>query len=224
MAHDVYLEGALFPGVPAILLPDGNNVLNRFTDVSDTTAIASDVASGKYFYDANGARTSGTNSGGGGGSSRVVSGTFTGTNAQKGTAVEIALPYTGSGYPVALMIFPSEGAYNSSGTLYNLVQRYGIVYFAAMKSEMNTTPTYTGNNSNNYATITARYKSSSSSATTQQSTNNNTASTYYTTNATSAAASVARIKSPTAMTVFIADASYGFVAGIEYTYVVYYSS
>lgn len=36
-------------------------------DISDTTAVASDVAQGKYFYTANGTKTAGTNSGGGGG-------------------------------------------------------------------------------------------------------------------------------------------------------------
>ena len=36
-------------------------------DISDTTAVASDVAQGKYFYTANGTKTAGTSSGGGGG-------------------------------------------------------------------------------------------------------------------------------------------------------------
>ena len=38
-------------------------------DISDTTAVASDVAQGKYFYTADGTKTEGTSTGGGGGSS-----------------------------------------------------------------------------------------------------------------------------------------------------------
>lgn len=66
MAQNVKIAGALFQAVPSISVPDQNDVYHPFTDVSDTTAGASDVATGKYFYTASGVRTEGTSSGGGG--------------------------------------------------------------------------------------------------------------------------------------------------------------
>ena len=65
MAQNITLWGASYPNVPACLLPKTGGGTAKFTDVSDTTASASDVASGKYFYDAGGTRTQGTASGGG---------------------------------------------------------------------------------------------------------------------------------------------------------------
>lgn len=69
MAQQVVIAGAMFNDVPAISVPDSNNVYHSFTDVSDTTAAAADVASGKYLYTSAGVRTEGTSSGGGGGDS-----------------------------------------------------------------------------------------------------------------------------------------------------------
>lgn len=65
MAQTVNLWGATYSNVPAIDVPSGNSTA-RFTDVTDTTATAADVASGKYFYTAAGVKTEGTSSGGGG--------------------------------------------------------------------------------------------------------------------------------------------------------------
>lgn len=65
MSQEVKIAGALFSNVPSIQVPDSNDVYHSFTDTSDTTAVASDVASGKYFYTAAGVKTAGTSSGGG---------------------------------------------------------------------------------------------------------------------------------------------------------------
>ena len=66
MSQNITLMGASYSAVPAVTLPKTGGGTATFTDVSDTTAAASDVASGKYFYTAAGVRTQGTNSGGGG--------------------------------------------------------------------------------------------------------------------------------------------------------------
>ena len=71
MAQNITLMGASYSAVPAVTLPKTGGGTASFTDVTDTTAGASDVASGKYFYTASGVRTQGTNSGGGG-SDRLV--------------------------------------------------------------------------------------------------------------------------------------------------------
>lgn len=66
MAQNITLLGASYSDVPAVTLPKTGGGTASFTDVSDTTAAASDVASGKYFYTAAGVKTQGTASGGGG--------------------------------------------------------------------------------------------------------------------------------------------------------------
>ena len=85
MAQSVSLWGATYSDVPAIEVPKSGGGMASFTDVTDTTAIASDVLSGKYFYTAAGEKTLGTGSGGGGGSV---------TQDQDGY---IVLPSTGGG-------------------------------------------------------------------------------------------------------------------------------
>ena len=66
MAQNITLLGASYPDVPSVVLPKTGGGTASFTDVTDTTATAADVASGKYFYTAAGVKTEGTSSGGGG--------------------------------------------------------------------------------------------------------------------------------------------------------------
>lgn len=91
MAQNVTVQGASFSAVPGVTLPKTGGGSATFYDVSDTTAAASDVATGKYFYTAAGVRTQGTNSGGGGdsknaqavqGTTRTTSSTLTAIGAE----------------------------------------------------------------------------------------------------------------------------------------------
>ena len=65
MSQNITLLGASYSAVPGVTLPKTGGGTATFYDVSDTTAAASDVASGKYFYTAAGVLTQGTASGGG---------------------------------------------------------------------------------------------------------------------------------------------------------------
>ena len=65
MAQNVTVAGASYTDVPAVNLPKTGGGTATFTDVSDTTAVAGDVAQGKYFYGNDGIRIEGTATGGG---------------------------------------------------------------------------------------------------------------------------------------------------------------
>lgn len=65
MSQNISLWGANYSAVPAVDLPKQGGGLARFTDVSPTDAVESDVASGKIFFKADGSQATGTASGGG---------------------------------------------------------------------------------------------------------------------------------------------------------------
>ena len=110
MAQNITLMGASYSAVPAVTLPKTGGGTASFTDITDTTAAAADVATGKYFYTAAGVRTQGTNSGGGGESknTQVVQGT-TRTTSSTLTAIGAEMTVTKTGtYDVYWSAFRSS--------------------------------------------------------------------------------------------------------------------
>ena len=65
MSKNITIAGTNYNDVPSIEIPLQTSGTASFFDISDTTATASDVASGKYFYTSSGVKTLGTGSGGG---------------------------------------------------------------------------------------------------------------------------------------------------------------
>ena len=86
MAQNITIANASFSDVPAIQCPKTGGGTATFTDVSDTTAAAADVASGKYFYTAAGVRTQGTASGGGSGGLTLLQTTSLGSLSTSSTS------------------------------------------------------------------------------------------------------------------------------------------
>ena len=89
MAQNITLQGASYSDVPSVSLPKTGGGTASFTDVTDTTATAADVAEGSYFYTSAGVRTAGTGALGVDGDNIAYGGVFVGS-AIVGSAVLIS--------------------------------------------------------------------------------------------------------------------------------------
>lgn len=222
MAQNISLWGATYSNTPAVLLPKSGGGTARFTDVTPTTASASDVASGKIFFDANGTQTTGTNSGGGG-ASNFVHGEFT-TQSTAGVQ-SVSIPYTGTGYPIMCYIVIKGGAYTSGTDWYNSMQRYAIGVWAMSKSNMSISPTYTTSGVANQGVTMSIYKNSTSSSTSYTRTSAMNTNTFSSSNATNAAATAVRFKgNAKTLSVYVNTSSYGLLPSQDYEYFIVYSS
>lgn len=168
----------------------------------------------------------------GGGVTNVVQGSFT-TGATRNTTQDITLNYTGTGYPIAVMVFIKGGAYNNSSTgnttWYNSTNRYDIGHYSMSKARGTTTPTWTTSGADNQGVVDIIYKNSTSSSTSYTRTSTMTAN-IFTSSSTSAqqGANCVRFKgNAKAMNIYIGNkgSSYiGFASETEYTYIVIYSN
>ena len=156
--HDISLMGAVFPGVPKVILPVDGGGTATFTDVSDTTAAAADGASGKYFYTADGTKTAGTASGGGGGGLVYETGTY--TPASDIAKPTISFANTHSTMPMFIMMEDTTETYDSTTNsmyAFNMMNYYGFTN-ATM---------YYSSTGKRYANGLAIYRSSNASSITQ---------------------------------------------------------
>lgn len=126
-------------GTPAISVVDttdtAGGTIRTITalDISDTTAVASDVAQGKYFYTAAGVKTAGTASGGGGGATQhTIHLEFTDS-----TDTDIEVDYDDALIATMLTAYgPGTWMYNSKQVLE--AQLDGVTFYEATIIPLNT--------------------------------------------------------------------------------------
>lgn len=162
---------------------------------------------------------------GGGGAANYVEGTFTPTTA--GAVFDVSVPYTGSGYPVSLVIAPAVGSYNSAeGNFHTLVKRYAINTYCMYKARATDPPTYNTASSviADSGVVLINYKNSTSTATTYSAAQSTGRRVYSTSvNPSTTNTDTVKIRSSTQFSVMTANTSYGFAAGVEYAYHIMYS-
>lgn len=157
MAQEIMVMGAIYEDVPSVRLPDSNGTFHPFTDTSDTTAVAADVAQGKTFHLADGTLATGTASGGGGGggASNFVTGTFVPEDTAVTGRGVLEIPYSGEGYLVSLMIYVRDGVVNPEGGYHGVNAKGAVGFYAARKVYADIEPTYSGaSQGNQYSVLT----------------------------------------------------------------------
>lgn len=230
MSQSIKLWGNTYPDVPGILVPKSTSGTALYVDPSPTTAIESDVTSGKVFIKADGSQGVGTNSGGGGGATNIVQGTFT-TGSSGNTTGTFTINYSGSGYPIALCVYVNGGAYNntSSGdtTWYNSVVRYDVGAYYMTKARTTSAPTFATSGADNYGVVAVIYKNSTSTATSYTRTSGMTVNTFSSSSASASTACIRFKGNGKTVSYYIGNggsSSIGFAKSTEYAYIAIYSS
>lgn len=158
------------------------------------------------------------------GATNIVEGTFT-TPSSSGSQT-LNIPYTGSGYPIGLMVWPEGGAYNSAvSPWYSSLTRYAIGCYAMTKSVMTSAPTYASSGANNQGCVQAIFKNSTSTPTTYSRTSSMTVNVFGSSAASNSATTTFRFLSATRLSYYvIGSSSYGLLQGQIYHYLAIYSA
>lgn len=150
MSQNITLWGASYSAVPSITLPKSGGGTASFTDVTDTTASAADVASGKYFYTSAGVRTQGTSSGGGGGGVQIGKTTKTLSSAAS------SIQFTGlSGNPTSFVVTSAEDIATNTSGVTAVVFDGTSLHGQTMTTQVTADTGFTKSYSNGTLTITA---------------------------------------------------------------------
>ena len=213
------------PGTSNQTIASGTYLTGTQTISGDANLIAENIKKDVTIFGTTG--TYEGSGGGGGGDSKFVTGTFT-TSSSTSTNGTINVPYTGSGYPIMLVIIVEGGIYNSNITpWYSSVTRYAVGQITIGKSITTSTPDYGTSGSQNYGSVELIYKNSTSSSTTYSSTRSVTANSYSSSNANGTSTTCVRWKGNKVISYRTgggSSSSYGLLTGTTYRYYVYYSS
>lgn len=208
-----------------VALADGTVLIDL---TGDTVTSSDHIMQGYVGHLADGSQVTGTGQGGGGGgASNFVTGTFTTPNSTS-TNATVTVPYTGTGYPIALVIYVEGGMYNSDVSgWYNSLVRYAVGQFCITKAKATVAPTYLGSGTANGGSVQVMYKNSTSNATSYSSARSaNTSKAYVDNNATGSATSCVCWQSATKIgyrTAGGTSSTYGLLANTTYRYIAMYS-
>lgn len=186
---------------------------------TDTVASADDIVEGKIGHLRDGTVVTGTATSG---ASNFLTGTFT-TPSSAGVT-NINIPYTGSGYPIMIVVVVETGAYHSGTTWYSSTQRYAVGQWTCTKSNFSTTPSYATSGSQNQGVVTAIYKNSTSSSTSYTRTSAMNTYVYNSSNASNSAVNTIKYKSGNVLSYYTNTSSYGLHPNVTYRYFIVYSS
>lgn len=166
--------------------------------------------------------------GGGGGCTRMVTGTFT-TGSTRASTGTVSISYTGTGYPIAVMVYMNGGAYDPNDSWYNTMAQYDVDAFYMTKSQMSSTPTFVASSSvpANQGVVCGIYKSSSSNATTH-SRNGSSSAVFFNSNDATTGYNCIRFKNSTkTLSYYVGDSAsnkVGLAPSKTYAYIIIYSS